>query len=198
MIFIKKIIQVTILLLIAGSLIFGRSQYLKKQEESFQESRKQTVVYFNQQLEKVNEEIRAEIERQANEAKRKQESLSNSRSSSETRPNVQYSYEPGEYLGVFASTSYCIENYHHVCNDGDATTTAMGPPPIPYKTIAVDPKVIPLGTNLVIKDDRGNTYYVQATDTGGAIKGRKIDMVSPTHQEAYAWGRRQVEIWVAE
>lgn len=76
----------------------------------------------------------------------------------------------GTYLGTFISTAYCIENYHHICNDGDASKTAMGTKPIPYKTIAVDPKVIKLGTKLKIQDATGNIYYVTATDTGGAIK----------------------------
>ncbi|MGL5439924.1 MAG: 3D domain-containing protein [Filifactoraceae bacterium] len=98
-------------------------------------------------------------------------------------------------LGTFSSTAYCTENYHHICNNGTPSRTASGTAPIPYKTIAVDPRVIKLGTKLKIQDSSGKIYYVTATDTGGAIKGKKIDMVVDTHKNALNWGRRSVKIW---
>jgi murein DD-endopeptidase MepM/ murein hydrolase activator NlpD len=56
--------------------------------------------------------------------------------------------------------------------------------------IAVDPKVIPYGTHMYIP---GYGYGV-ALDTGGAIKGQKIDLFYDTIQEANNWGRRWVTI----
>lgn len=99
------------------------------------------------------------------------------------------------YLGIFTSTAYCIENYHHICNNGNPSATANGSRAIPYQTVAVDPKIIPLGSKLKIEVD-GQVYYVTANDTGGAIKGNKIDMVCPTHSEALQWGRKQVEVYL--
>ncbi|WP_067727431.1 3D domain-containing protein [Oceanobacillus damuensis] len=65
----------------------------------------------------------------------------------------------------------------------------------PYaKVVAVDPNVIPLGTNVYVE---GYGYAV-AGDTGGAIKGNKIDVHLPTKAEAYSWGRRTVSITVLE
>ncbi|WP_249872108.1 3D domain-containing protein [Oceanobacillus saliphilus] len=65
----------------------------------------------------------------------------------------------------------------------------------PYaKVIAVDPNVIPLGTNVYVE---GYGYAV-AGDTGGAIKGNKIDIHVPTKTEAYNWGRRTVKITILE
>lgn len=101
----------------------------------------------------------------------------------------------GTYLGNFVSTAYCIENYHHICNNGNPSVTANGSKPIPYQTVAVDPKVIPLGSKLKIETD-GQVYYVTANDTGGAIKGNKIDIVCPTHSEAIKWGRKQVKVYL--
>lgn len=65
----------------------------------------------------------------------------------------------------------------------------------PYaKVIAVDPNVIPLGTQVYVE---GYGYAV-AGDTGGAIKGNKIDVHLPTKEEAYNWGRKTVNITIVE
>lgn len=58
------------------------------------------------------------------------------------------------------------------------------------KVIAVDPKVIPLGTKVHVE---GYGYAV-AGDTGGAIKGKKIDVFIPTQSKALKWGRKNVKI----
>ena len=96
-------------------------------------------------------------------------------------------------LGMFISTAYCTENYPHICNDGDATITATGTTPTVGRTIAVDPKVIPYGTKVIIN---GHTYI--AEDTGGAIKGNRIDIVFATHKQALEYGRRNVEVFIYE
>lgn len=58
------------------------------------------------------------------------------------------------------------------------------------KVIAVDPKVIPLGTKVWVE---GYGYAV-AGDTGGAIKGKKIDVFIPDRNKALKWGRKNVKI----
>ncbi|WP_066398954.1 G5 and 3D domain-containing protein [Cytobacillus eiseniae] len=58
------------------------------------------------------------------------------------------------------------------------------------KVIAVDPRVIPLGTKVYVE---GYGYAV-AADTGSAIKGNKIDVFFATKAEAYRWGRKTVKI----
>ncbi len=60
------------------------------------------------------------------------------------------------------------------------------------KVIAVDPRVIPLGSKVWVE---GYGYAI-AGDTGGAIKGNKIDLHMATKAEAYQFGRRQVKIKV--
>ncbi len=59
-------------------------------------------------------------------------------------------------------------------------------------TVAVDPRVIPLGSKLYIP---GYGYGV-AEDTGGAVKGNIIDLFFETREEAIKWGRRNVTIYV--
>ncbi len=58
--------------------------------------------------------------------------------------------------------------------------------------IAVDPDIIPLGTEVYIE---GYGYAV-ADDTGGAIKGHIIDVAMDTHQEAIQFGRQQVVLYI--
>jgi 3D (Asp-Asp-Asp) domain-containing protein len=60
------------------------------------------------------------------------------------------------------------------------------------KVIAVDPRVIKLGTKVYVE---GYGYAI-AGDTGGAIKGNKIDVFFPTKGEAFKWGRKKVKIKV--
>ncbi|WP_339198629.1 3D domain-containing protein [Solibacillus sp. FSL R5-0449] len=60
------------------------------------------------------------------------------------------------------------------------------------KLIAVDPKVIPLGTKVWVE---GYGIAV-AGDTGGSIKGNRIDVYVKTKKIALNWGRKNVEIKV--
>ena len=62
-----------------------------------------------------------------------------------------------------------------------------------YGTLAVDPKVIPYGTKVYIKElDKVFT----AEDCGGAIKGNKIDIFMGSETDAYSWGRRTIDIYI--
>lgn len=86
-------------------------------------------------------------------------------------------------IGVCKISAYCREDYPHICNDGDSTITATGTTPTVGRTIAVDPNVIPYGSEVTIN---GNTYI--AEDCGGAIKGNRVDILFDTHQEALEFG----------
>ena len=58
------------------------------------------------------------------------------------------------------------------------------------KVIAVDPSVIPLGSKVYVEG-----YGVAtAADTGGAIKGNRIDVFLPSEQDAINWGNKQVRV----
>lgn len=62
------------------------------------------------------------------------------------------------------------------------------------KLIAVDPSVIPLGSRVHV-EGYGEAI---AGDTGGAIKGNRIDLHMPTKGEANDFGRRTVNITVLD
>ncbi|MCL5290619.1 MAG: 3D domain-containing protein, partial [Firmicutes bacterium] len=63
-----------------------------------------------------------------------------------------------------------------------------------YGTVAVDPRVIPLGSRLYVEG------YGQATalDTGGAIKGSRIDVFLESAGEAGRWGVRTVKVYLLD
>ncbi|KGN02284.1 hypothetical protein Z969_05810 [Clostridium novyi A str. 4570] len=61
-----------------------------------------------------------------------------------------------------------------------------------YSTVAVDPRVIPLGTKLYIE---GYGYAI-AEDTGGAIKGNKIDLYFNSDSQVSNWGVRYVNVYI--
>jgi uncharacterized protein YabE (DUF348 family) len=61
-----------------------------------------------------------------------------------------------------------------------------------YSTVAVDPRVIPLGTKFWV-DGYG---YGIAEDIGGAIKGNKIDLYFDSSDEMWDWGLRNVDIYI--
>lgn len=72
------------------------------------------------------------------------------------------------------------------------SNTATGTKPKAGFSVAVDPSVIPLGTLLYV-DGYG---YCKAEDTGGAIKGKKIDLFFDTENECKNWGVRTVRVYV--
>lgn len=58
--------------------------------------------------------------------------------------------------------------------------------------VAVDPRVIPLGTRVYVM----GYGPALAADTGGAIKGAKIDVCIEDYNEAMRFGRRTVEVYI--
>ena len=71
-----------------------------------------------------------------------------------------------------------------------------------YGVIAVDPSVIPLGTRLYVEStDDGKSWsygYCVAGDTGGAIKGNKIDLYYNSQSECVRFGRRTAIVYVLD
>lgn len=61
-----------------------------------------------------------------------------------------------------------------------------------YGVVAVDPKVIPLGTKLYIE----NYGYAIAGDRGRSIKGKRIDLGFDTFQEAMKFGQKNVIVHI--
>jgi len=82
-------------------------------------------------------------------------------------------------------------------NDQWGNKTHMGTQVRPG-VIAVDPRVIPLGSRVMIKYPDGTKEYAVAEDTGGAIKGHRIDIAKWTVKEAYRFGIKPVKVYVLQ
>ncbi|WCS68488.1 hypothetical protein Goe16_00740 [Bacillus phage vB_BsuM-Goe16] len=99
-------------------------------------------------------------------------------------PNKKASKSNTLSVTATAYTAYCTG-----CSG--VTTTGIDLTSHPdMKVIAVDPNVIPLGSRVHVE---GYGYAI-AGDTGGAIKGNKIDIFVPDRQDALAWGVRTVKV----
>lgn len=92
-------------------------------------------------------------------------------------------------LGEFKLTFYdaCVP-----CTGSTKGITRSGAKVTKDLTVAVDPSVIPLGSLLYIE---GFGFRV-AQDTGGAIKGSKIDIYVPTHSEAVEKGVQYAKVYI--
>ncbi len=80
--------------------------------------------------------------------------------------------------------------YHPSDGDGrgiTATGTMAG-----HGTVAVDPSVIPLGSEVYIPQ----YGHAVAADTGGAIIGNRIDLCMETFEECFNFGRRDIEVFI--
>lgn len=80
-------------------------------------------------------------------------------------------------------------------NDQWGSKTKLGTEVRPG-VIAVDPRIIPLGSRVMIKYPDGTKEYAVAEDTGGAIKGHRIDVAKWTVGEAERFGIKPVRVYV--
>lgn len=97
-------------------------------------------------------------------------------------------YEPHIELNVTATAYWYMDPI-----DASGTGIAYdGKPAVPYKTIAVDPKVIPMGSKVYVPD----IGWCIAHDTGSAIKGNRIDIAMDTKENALKWGKKTLVVKV--
>lgn len=66
------------------------------------------------------------------------------------------------------------------------------------RVIAVDPKVIPLGSTVEVRLSDGEVFEATAQDTGGAIKGERIDILFARYDDAMEFGRQPVEVRIID
>jgi len=94
-------------------------------------------------------------------------------------------------IGTFESSAYSpLDDQNGLNSWGDGSVMASGARTADHidSAIAVDPEVIPLGSRVWIQGIGWRT----ALDTGGAIRGKKIDIAMRSFDEAVQYGRKQV------
>ena len=84
-------------------------------------------------------------------------------------------------IGSFSATAYCLKG-----------RTASGSS-VRRGIVAADPRILPLGTRINLNAGSYSGSYTVA-DTGGAIKGRKLDIWVANCSEAKRFGRRSVSV----
>jgi 3D (Asp-Asp-Asp) domain-containing protein len=117
-----------------------------------------------------------------------------------TEPTEPEPIEEWRNLGTYTLTAYCscqicCGEYalnRPIDGNGDPIVyTSIGAIAKAGVTIAVDPRVIPYGSEIKIND---HVYIAQ--DTGGAITGARIDIYFDDHQEALEFGLQTAEIYI--
>ena len=104
----------------------------------------------------------------------------------QSSPQPKYQNE-----AIFTAYAYCPCTY---CCGKSNGITATGTIATAGRTIAVDPKIIPLGSTVIIN---GREYI--AEDTGGGIRGYKVDIFFSSHEEALRFGKQKLKVkWLSE
>ncbi|RKL65675.1 peptidoglycan-binding protein [Salipaludibacillus neizhouensis] len=139
------------------------------------------------------QETNTEPEESSSEEEKAPEPSSNENTNSKTEESTETSrsnQSGGRTMTVEATayTAYC-----NGCSGTTATGIDLRNNP-GKKVIAVDPSVIPLGSTVEV-EGYGTAI---AGDTGGAIKGNKIDLFMPNREDALNFGRRSLQITVLE
>lgn len=114
------------------------------------------------------------------------------------KPATEYAYCDDVFLGEFTITYYCA---CRMCcgkeeSDPNYGITATGTLATEGRTVAVDPSVIPYGTEIrIIYPDGEQCTYI-SEDRGGAIKGNRIDVFMETHEKALKAGIKTAEVFI--
>ena len=107
-----------------------------------------------------------------------------------------YIYLPtGEVLSYTGTMNVTATAYSHL-DAGCDMITATGTT-VHIGTVAVDPRLIPLGTRMFIITNDGQYVYGISTaeDTGSSIKEAKIDLYFPTKAQCFQFGRRGATVY---
>lgn len=91
-------------------------------------------------------------------------------------------------LGTFKTTAYCP---CYACSEGWGRSTSTGATARARHTIAVDPRIIPYGSKVLI-----NGVVYTAEDRGGGVKGSHIDVFYDTHAETRQHGTSYAEVFL--
>lgn len=168
--------------------------------------REQLVSEQKQTLQKTSGELKTTLQKvntlekdlkKSNDKLQKKESEVNSltkklRKLEERKSEPNHVHRTGSSLQLVATayTPYCAG-----CSG--TTSTGENVTDNPFiggrRVVATDPSIIPTGTKLTVHTKSGS-FQAIASDKGGAIKGRKMDVLFMTEHEAINFGRQTVTV----
>ncbi|GAK41963.1 hypothetical protein TCA2_4455 [Paenibacillus sp. TCA20] len=174
--------------------VLNDQEILKKQNNELayqlntvKEKRAEENEQFKEQLEVQNRLFTQKIEKLSSEKEQAKQSAN-----SQTR---QLNWDEG------TGSSYIATYY-----DANEASTGKGPGHPAYGvtfsgrkveagvTIAVDPRLIPIGSWVEVMYPDGRVEKRRADDTGGAIKGHKIDIYVPDASDRTRYGKHEVKV----
>ncbi|MED4797392.1 LysM peptidoglycan-binding domain-containing protein [Priestia megaterium] len=160
------------------------AQQAQAPAEQTQEEQQQAQA---EQAQKEQQQAQAE-QAQAEQAQKEQQQAQAEQAQKQQQPAESSQQASGKSMTVEATayTANCAG-----CSGTTATGVDLKANPN-QKVIAVDPSVIPLGSKVYVE---GYGEAV-AADTGGAIKGNRIDVFVPSEGDAQQFGRKSVKITV--
>ena len=162
----------------------------KKIKEHINEKIKDSV---NDKLkDNVNDKVKARINKKLNEALLERED--ELQQVITDRVNVKIRQNQAHKVLNIVATAYASGYEDNgIWNDKTHIGTKVRP-----GIIAVDPRVIPLGSKVYIEFEDGRGMYAVAEDTGGAIKGNRIDIVMSDREIAKDFGIQDVRVYVLD
>ncbi|WP_195696626.1 3D domain-containing protein [Priestia megaterium] len=166
----------------------------EQQQAQAEQAQKEQQQAQAEQAQKEQQQAQAEQaqkeqqQAQAEQAQKEQQQAQAEQAQKEQQPAESSQQASGKSMTVEATayTANCAG-----CSGTTATGVDLKANPN-QKVIAVDPSVIPLGSKVYVE---GYGEAV-AADTGGAIKGNRIDVFVPAEGDAQQFGRKSVKITV--
>lgn len=138
----------------------------------------------NDSLNKTNDEkLTGTIKETINNKPETIETIDNKTPDNPTTNSNENKSDKNLKTSAFSATAYCLKG---------RTASGSG---VRRGIVAADPRVLPLGTRIYMEAGPYSGTYVVA-DTGGAVKGRKLDVWVPSQREAVKFGRRKVTVRV--
>ena len=178
-------------------------QELEKIEtyEEKMENLEEDIQNKESEIDKLNKDLQAKREREEEEARLakvnndKSTVLSSNKTSNSEQKKVTTSSSSSNAnntsLGTFDVTYYSAYDGTQIGITRGGTNMANGNiyTSDGYRIIAVDPNTIPFGSIVRVTTSHGESFMAKADDTGGLVKGNKIDIAVSTPEEAFRLGR---------
>ena len=112
-----------------------------------------------------------------------------------TNDNTAQRGSVGDAVAVLVDESPVVPPAPYVATAYSLRGRTASGRPVSKGLIAADPRVLPLGSRVRLEAGNYSGEYLVA-DTCGAVRGRRIDIWTPTSREAMKFGRRTIKLTV--